>query len=28
VTNGIRDESFEHAARVNAMTDAVRLLVE
>ncbi|KZN23145.1 serine hydrolase [Haladaptatus sp. R4] len=26
VTNGIREESYEHAARVNAMSDAVRLL--
>ncbi|MCL9816182.1 serine hydrolase domain-containing protein [Natronocalculus amylovorans] len=25
VTNGIREESYEHAARVNAMADAVRL---
>ena len=24
VTNGIREESFEHWARVNTMTDAVR----
>jgi CubicO group peptidase (beta-lactamase class C family) len=28
VTNGIREESYEHAARVNAMTDAVGLLLE
>ena len=28
VTNGIREESYEQAARVNAMTDAVRLVVE
>lgn len=28
VTNGIREESYEHAARVNAMSDAVRLLVQ
>jgi CubicO group peptidase (beta-lactamase class C family) len=27
VTNGIREESYEHAARVNAMSDAVRLVV-
>lgn len=27
VTNGIREESFEHPARVNALTDAVRLLL-
>lgn len=27
VTNGIREESWEHAARVNAIADAVRLLV-
>lgn len=27
VTNGIREESYEHAARVNALSDAVRLLV-
>jgi CubicO group peptidase (beta-lactamase class C family) len=27
VTNGIREESYEHAARVNAMADAVRLLI-
>jgi CubicO group peptidase (beta-lactamase class C family) len=28
VTNGIREESYEHAARVNAMSDAVRLLIQ
>lgn len=28
VTNGIREESYEHAARMNAMADAVRLVVE
>ena len=28
VTNGIREESYEHAARVNAMADAVGLLLE
>ncbi|MXR51312.1 serine hydrolase [Halovenus sp. WSH3] len=28
VTNGIREESYEHAARVNAMSDAVRLVIE
>lgn len=27
VTNGIREESYEHAARVNAMADAVQLVV-
>lgn len=27
VTNAIREESYEHAARVNAMSDAVRLVV-
>jgi CubicO group peptidase (beta-lactamase class C family) len=27
VTNGIREESYEHAARVNAMADAVGLLL-
>ena len=27
VTNGIREESYEHAARVNALSDAVRLLL-
>ncbi|WP_424016440.1 serine hydrolase domain-containing protein [Halorientalis pallida] len=27
VTNGIREESYEHAARVNAMTDAVRTVL-
>lgn len=27
VTNGIREESYEHAARVKAMADAVRLLI-
>ncbi|WP_231188104.1 serine hydrolase domain-containing protein [Haladaptatus sp. DYF46] len=27
VTNGIREESYEHAARVNSLSDAVRLLV-
>jgi len=28
VTNGIREESYEHAARVSALSDAVRLLLE
>lgn len=28
VTNGIREESYEHAARVNAISDAVGLLLE
>jgi CubicO group peptidase (beta-lactamase class C family) len=28
VTNGLREESYEQAARVNAMTDAVRLVLE
>ena len=28
VTNGIREESYEHAARVNAVTDAVRSLLD
>ena len=28
VTNGIRDESFEHAARVGQLSDAVRLLLQ
>jgi CubicO group peptidase (beta-lactamase class C family) len=28
VTNGIREESYEHAARVNAMTDAVRTVLD
>lgn len=28
VTNGIREESYEHAARVNALSDAVQLLLE
>jgi CubicO group peptidase (beta-lactamase class C family) len=28
VTNGIREESHEHAARVNAMTDAVRTVLD
>lgn len=27
VTNGIREESYEHAARVNALSDALRLLL-
>ena len=27
VTNGIREESYEHAARVSGMSDAVRLLL-
>jgi len=27
VTNGIREESYEHAARVSALSDAVRLLL-
>jgi CubicO group peptidase (beta-lactamase class C family) len=27
VTNGIREESYEHAARVAGMSDAVRLLL-
>ncbi|EJN59350.1 EstA family serine hydrolase [Halogranum rubrum] len=27
VTNGIREESYEHAARVNALSDAVQLLL-
>jgi CubicO group peptidase (beta-lactamase class C family) len=28
VTNGIREESYEHAARVNALGDAVRLVLD
>jgi len=28
VTNGIREESFEHLSRVNAMTDAVRRVLD
>jgi hypothetical protein len=28
VTNGIREESWEHAARVAGLSDAVRLLVD
>jgi CubicO group peptidase (beta-lactamase class C family) len=28
VTNGIREESYEHAARVNTMTDAVRTVLD
>jgi len=28
VTNGIREESYEHAARVSGMSDAVRLLLQ
>ena len=28
VTNGIREESYEHAARVSGMSDAVRLLLK